>query len=151
MKQVPQIAAFVSGVVLHISFLIVAGLLAAVQIPRSYFEWFGDHRIIGLALEEAVVVAVPVFLFALVWSFLTVRSLKEVGRRPTSWCFTGFAVAWLVSIVHTLAHMSSNPVPNQYPLSTLLLSFLVPPVWAVLNSIAAPVGILAGGSLARNA
>lgn len=151
MKPFPRAAAFISGVALHVAFLFVVGFLAAVHIPRAYFDGFGEHRAIGRALEEAFVMALPTFLLALAWSFLTVRSLKGAGRTTTAWCFAGFAAAWLASLCQTLVHLSANPVPHQYPLSTLLVSFLVPPVWAMLNAVAAPVGILAGGSLARKA
>ena len=64
MKPFPRAAAFISGVALHVAFLFVVGFLAAVHIPRAYFDGFGEHRAIGRALEEAFVMALPTFLLA---------------------------------------------------------------------------------------
>jgi hypothetical protein len=149
MKSAHRIVAFVSGFALYNTVVLVGGFLAAVAIPQAYFAWFGQNKVLALVLAEAVVFALPVFLLALVWSHLTVRGYRGAWRQATKWCFGGLAFAWLAWLVYGLAQLAANPVPNQFPLGTLLLSLLVPPLWSVLNVLAAPCGVLLGGVLAR--
>ena len=149
MKITHRIVAFVSGFALYNAVVLVGGFLAAVAIPQAYFAWFGQNKVLALVLEEAVVFALPVFLLALVWSHLTVRAFRGAWRQSTKWCFGGLAFAWLAWLVYGLVQLAENPVPNQFPFGTLLVSLLVPPLWGVLNVLAAPCGVLLGGALAR--
>jgi hypothetical protein len=149
MKNVQRIVAFVSGLALYNALVFVGGFLAALPIPRAYFAWFGQHTVLALLLEEAIVFALPVFFLALAWSYLTIRPFRSAWWPATKWCFGGFAFAWFAWLAYGLASLVANPVPNQFPFGTLLLSFLIPPVWGILNTLAAPCGVLLGGSLAR--
>jgi hypothetical protein len=149
MKLPHRIVAFVSGVVLYNLVILVGGFLAAVAVPQAYFAWFGQNKVLALATEEAVVYALPVFVLATLWSHITVRVFPGAWRQATRWCFAGLAFAWLAWLAYSLAQFVTNPVPNQFPVGTLLLSLLVPPLWGVLNVLAAPCGVLLGGVLAR--
>ena len=149
MKSTHRIVAFVSGLALYNAIILVGGFLAAVAVPQAYFAWFGQNKALALVLEEAIVFALPVFLLALFWSHLTVRAFRGAWRQATKWCFGGLAFAWLAWLVYGLAQLAANPVSNQFQLPTLLLSLLVPPLWGILNVLAAPCGVLLGGALAR--
>jgi hypothetical protein len=150
MKNVRRIAALVSGFALYNVLVFVGGFLAALQIPRAYFAWFGPHKVLALVLEEAVTFGLPVFLLALAWSYLTIRQFRGAWWPSTWWCFGGLALAWFAWLIYSLSYLMINPVPSQFPFGTLLLSFLIPPVWGILNTIAAPCGVMLGGRLARH-
>jgi hypothetical protein len=129
----------------------VIGFLAAVAIRNAYFAAFGSHKGLALVLEEAVVVSLPQFPVAIAWAYVTVRPWRRVGRQATRCCFGGLAVAWVGWFAQGLFYLEAQVLPGQFPLWTLLLSLLILPVWAILNVLAAPCGVLVGGYLAREA
>src|SRR5277367_1264928 len=116
-----RLICFVSGLALYNVVVYVGGVLSAIQIPRQYFTWFGEHKILALFLEEAAVFALPVFLLCLLWSYVTVRGKGRASRQATHWTLGGLLLAWLGWFAYTAVSLASNPAPNQFPLRSLLL------------------------------
>ncbi|MDP9107450.1 MAG: hypothetical protein M3N23_00080, partial [Pseudomonadota bacterium] len=68
--------AFFSGLALYAIMIVVCGYLAAVVIPKAYFDLFSRaHLGLALNLQNAAVITLPCFLLALAWSWLTLRLL----------------------------------------------------------------------------
>ncbi len=148
MKRSTALTMFLSGVLLYSAAVYIGGYLAAIAIPHAYFELFGANKTLALVVEEAVVYALPIFLLAAAWGYASIRPLKGSHRKATLWCLAGVVAGWLGWIVHSLAHFTNNPQPNQFSLGTLALLLIIPPVWGVLNVAAAPSGVVFGGWLA---
>ena len=94
MTTFQRIAAFVSGFILCIVVVFIGGYLAALPIPRAYFEWFGQNKVLALSVAEAVVFALPVFLLAFTWSYFTIQLIRGVSQSVFKWCLFGLFLAW---------------------------------------------------------
>ncbi|QPF76287.1 hypothetical protein G8A07_27385 [Roseateles sp. DAIF2] len=143
-----RIGAFFSGAALYSAAMLLSGHMAELLGPRDFLYLFGSHGSLGRLFGEALTYALPVFLLALGWSYVTVRPYRR-GRRPTTaWCLGGMALAWIGWLFYGVVVAAEGP---QYsvPLAALLLSSLVPPLWGLLNSFAALAGVVTAGSLAK--
>lgn len=147
MKRIALITVLISGALLYSLAVYVGGYLAAIAIPSAYFDFFGANKVLALVVEEAFVYALPIFVLAAVWGYVSIRPLRATHRKATLWCLVGVAAAWLGWTLQTLAYFASNPSPNQFPLEALALQVLVPPVWALLNLAAVPCGVMFAGWL----
>src|SRR6266478_450093 len=77
MTCVRRVTALASGFVLYMVVVYLVGFLAAIAIPKAYFEFFGrQHATLALTLLDAATLALPSFM----------RSLVSVtpDRRPVS-------------------------------------------------------------------
>ena len=144
-----RLICFVSGLALYNFVVYVGGFLSAIQIPKQYFTWFGEHKVLALFLVEAAVVALPVFLLCLLWSYVTIRGMGRSSRQATLCTLGGLVLAWLGWFAYSAVSLASNPEPNQLPLQSLLFALLVPPVWGILNLVAPPAGVVVAGMLAQ--
>ncbi len=141
-----RLGALLSGMLLYCVVMLCVSTLAALPSPAPLLSQLGLRALLAQEIGAALLLAMPVFGLALVWSYLTIRP-RQRGRRPTTaWCLGGLCLAWLF---YGLVHASENSALGELPLSTLLLSSSVPPLWGVLNVLAAMLGVVQAGTLAR--
>ena len=141
--------ALLSGLLLYCVVMLFVSTLAALPSPAPLLSQLGLRAMLAQEIGAATLLATPVFGLALVWSYLTIRP-RQRGRRPTTaWCLGGLCLAWLAWLFYGLVHASENSALGELPLSTLLLSSSVPPLWGVLNVLAAMLGIVIAGALAK--
>jgi hypothetical protein len=139
---------FVSGFMLYnVVVVYVGGFLAAVAIPRAYFEWFGQNKTLALVLEEAAVYALPVFVMCTAWSYVTARAFRRASGRAAKWMLYGFAAAW-VSWLAVIAPSLLPTPPSAWSIAAAMSALIIPPVWGVLNLVAGPLGVAVAGVLA---
>lgn len=144
-----RLGALLSGLLLYCVVMLVVSTLAALPSPAPLLSLLGLQATLAQEIAAATLLATPVFALALAWSYVTVRPYQR-GRRPTTaWCLGGLSLAWLGWLFYGLVHASENSALGELPLSTLLLSSSVPPLWGVLNALAAMLGVGLAGTLAK--
>eukprot|EP01136_Pigoraptor_vietnamica_P003151 Opistho-1_new@32010 len=146
-----RLGALVSGGILY---SVVIGLSAelAEQRPLSAaYAVLGGRNSFNAVLGEASLIAVVVFVLALLWCYLTVRSLRLGRGSAAAWCVAGLGLAWFGWMMWGATDFALHPKTNNLPISTLLLSSLTPPLWGVLNIFAALAGALIAGAWVRRA
>lgn len=149
MVSLRRFGALVSGLLLYFVVMLVVLQLAQLPSPSSLFAPLGLRPGLPVELAGAVLLALPVLLLALPWSYLTLRPQQRRGRQPfTAWCVTGLLIAWLGWLIYGLISASQSSSLTELPLHTLLLSSRTPPLWGVLNALAALLGVALGGRLA---
>lgn len=148
MVSLRRLGALLSGLVLYCVVMLLVSSLASMPSPIALFRQLGVHAALPQELGAAILLALPVLALALPWSYFTVRPLRR-GRRPTTaWCATGLLLAWLGWLIYGLIHASQSSRLSELPLRTLLLSSEVPPLWGLLNGLAALIGVILGGRIA---
>lgn len=147
MKRSTAVTMFLSGVLLYSAAVYIGGYLAAIAIPQAYFDSLGIYKTLALIIEEALFYALPIFLLAAAWGYVTIRPLKIGYRKATLWCLAGVVAGWLGWMAHALILFATDPEPNNFSLEKLTLLMIIPPVWGVLNIAAAPSGVAFGGWL----
>ncbi|MDC6167132.1 hypothetical protein [Paucibacter sp. XJ19-41] len=149
MKHSRRIAAFASGLALYSTAVMLGGSLAGLRLPLGLTALWGHSESLPQLLAEATVYALPIFALALSWSYVTLRPYRR-GRWPaTAWCLGGLGLAWLAWLLYGVVCAAETTSLVAMPLSTLLLSPQVPPLWGLLNGLAVLVGVLVAGVLAR--
>lgn len=144
-----RIGAFFSGLALYSAAMLMSGLMAELFGPSDFFYLFGSQDSASRIVGESLIYALPVFLLALGWSYLTVRPQRR-GRRPTTGaCMWGMGLAWLGWLFYGVLAAAQMPHYSSLPLTAMLLSSLVPPLWGVLNMVAALAGVIAAGTLVK--
>ena len=145
--------AFLSGFLLFAALTYVSGYLAAVVIPRSYFEYFGrQHLTLALVIEEAIVIALPLFLLSVAWAYLSLRPMRVQRSKAMLSCLAGLLVAQAAFDIYLLRAFIEMPVPDggqKVPVLTFVFETIFPwsQPWAYLNVLAAPAGIVVASLL----
>lgn len=140
--------AFLSGFILFAGITYVSGHLAAIAIPVSYFEYFGrQHRILALVIEEAFVIALPLFFLSVLWAYPWLRSMRAHRWKAALWCLAGLMIAQAILDVYLVRELMDVPLPEggeRVSLGTFVLGVIFPwdQPWAYLNVLAAPAGIV---------
>jgi hypothetical protein len=149
MRHSRHLGAFVSGLALYSAAVLLSGLLAGHHLLGPYLSRLGGDESWARVFGEAAVYAVPVFVLALGWAYVTLRPYRR-GRRPTTgWCLSGFGLAWLGWLFYGVLLAAEGGQAGMLPISEMLLSPLVPPLWGLLNALVVLCGVLIAGALAR--
>ncbi|MCV2353785.1 hypothetical protein LNV09_06355 [Paucibacter sp. B2R-40] len=149
MRDTRRLAALCSGLLLYGVCWTLAWLLADIRLPAHVFP----HALVGrgslgAVLGEAGAIALLLFVIALVWGYLTVRSPK-LGQRPTTaWCLTGLGLAWFAWLLMGVFKLSDTQSVAERSIGILLLSATQPPLWGLLNTLALLLGAIIAGILA---
>jgi hypothetical protein len=138
MNKVRAAVALLSGLALYNGFVHFGGFLAAISVPKAYFELFGRQQVLALFVLDAFTFALPCFALSAVWSWITLRTLAP-ARSAAKWCLGGIVLGWLYWEMQFI--LMALPLPDRLPLSSLILGSLIPPVWAVLHTLAVPLGL----------
>jgi len=127
------VVAFLAGVWLYQAAVNVGGVLAAIAIPKSYFDWFGrEHNATALALLHFVGFALPV---AVLVAGGTLAAVRLIGAKPSSvlwFVFLGQLACYAFWVAATLVHVwaiGGDP-------ASFLIQMLLPPWWALPAAIA---------------
>jgi hypothetical protein len=144
--------AFISGIALVTVAVYLGGFLAAIAIPRSYFNAFGsEHKKLALAILEVVAMALPYFVLSFIWCWLTLRGAVTRLKVVALCCVTGIVIGLAYTEVQSammLRTLESLPNPPSF------LSYLwrvLAPVWALPNLFAFPAGLVAAVWFVRRA
>jgi hypothetical protein len=148
MVSLRRFGALVSGLLLYFVVMLVVLQLTQLPSPAYMLAPLGLPPGVAVELVGALVFALPVLLLALPWSYLTLRPQSRNRQPITGWCITGLLIAWLGWLIYGLISASQSSSLSELPLHTLLLSSRVPPLWGVLNALAALLGVILGGKLA---
>lgn len=141
--------ALISGLALYCVVMLLVSALASLPSPAPLLSQFGLNATLPRDICTAALLAAPVFALSLFWSYLTIRPTQR-GRRPTTgWCLGGVLAAWTGWLMYGLVHASETSALAELPLSTILLSSTLPPLWGLLNVVAALLGVLLAGKLAK--
>lgn len=150
MRSARRLAALLSGLLLYAVVMMLVHMLTELPSPTPLLRLLGMQSGVALETAAAALLAMPVFALALLWGHITVRPYRRGSRPTTAWCVSGLMLAWLGWLVYGLIRASETSALGQLPLSTLLLSSKVPPLWGLLNTVATLLGVLlAGGMAAR--
>lgn len=148
MVSLRRLGALVSGLLLYFVVMLVVLQLGQLPSPATLLAPLGLHAGLPVELAGALMLALPVLLLALPWSYFTLRPQRR-GRYPaTGWCVAGLVLAWLGWLIYGLIRVSQSSLLDELPLHQLLLSSRVPPLWGGLNALAALLGVALGGKLA---
>ncbi len=149
MTRFRPLFALVSGLILCFVMVYVGGYLAAIAIPKAYFDLFTrSHLLLALTIEEAIVFALPCFLLALGWTLLTLRTLT-----PTRWvCLSyaaGIVIGWGGMQLDFALEFSKSEYATSMSTFQLARWLLLPAAYSVLNTLSLPMGVLVGSLASR--
>jgi hypothetical protein len=143
MTYVRRVAALASGFVIYMVVVYLVGFLAAIAIPKAYFEFFGrQHATLALTLLDAATLALPSFMLSLAWFWVTLRWIARPPRVAVWWCLGGIAIAWLYWQVDFVLWYQSHRTEDMFPLATMLFNTLIPPIWGISTVLAVPAGLV---------
>lgn len=151
MKYARRWLAWSSGVVLYGVVIVASRFVSDSSVPGDFASRFAETGSFGLAFGEAAVVAVFVFVLALAWAYLTLRPYRRGRRVFTQWCLVGLACGFLGAFMVTLFDAPDRAAAGAAEMALLLLSPNEPPLWGILNLLAAPCGVWLAGTLVRRA
>lgn len=149
MKHTRRLGALASGLLLYSTAVMVGGLLAGWRLPPAFLALLGPRDSLSRLLGDAAIHALPIFAMALVWSYVTLRPYRRRRQPATGWCLCGLGLAWLGWLLWGVVEAADGGLPDGLPLSTLLLSPLMPPLWGLMNTAAVLAGVLLAAALAR--
>lgn len=144
MKAARRAIAFFSGALLYSVAVLAAMKYANTGLPRSWYVALGGRNTLGVALGEAVVIALLLFVLALGWSYLTLRPTRRRHRPYVAWLLAGIGLAWAGWLISGAFGFALQPRAYAAPLRTILLASNAAPLFGVLNIL----GVLAGAGLA---
>ncbi len=149
MRALVPISLVVSGLGLAIVIVWLVGVAAAVAVPASYFEWFGDSKRIAFLLLDFALIVAPVFVLAACWTVLTFRRLRPHVASPL-WLFLGALCVYLYyAVVVSLTAVSfvESPTPTVW-LGHMMNALLPVNGWSLPTFLAPWLGMSAGFILA---
>jgi hypothetical protein len=149
MRHPARLGAFLSGAALYSVAVMLGGSLADRGLPAGLAAQLGQPESLQQLFGESLLVAMPIFLMALAWSYVTVRPYRRGRRPPTAWCLGGLAMAWLGWLFYGAAYAAAEGLNGPDTWMALLLSPRQPPLWGLLNALAVLLGVLLAGVLAR--
>lgn len=100
-------------------------------------------------LAEAGAFAILLFLLALGWSYLTLRSHRRSRRRTTACCLYGVSLAWLIWLLCGAAILASDPPEPDLPAGQWLQVILMPLLWGLLSGLAMTADVLLAALLSE--
>ena len=131
-----------SGVLLFVATQFITGYLAAIAIPGDFFAFFGRERT-GLALfiVHFTVLAIPLCLVALIWSWLTFHWSGEQIARTAALCLAGWLTGLAVPNTVTVLDFVALDADGKVPLEMFVRNLLWPFWWVLPILLAVPTGI----------
>ena len=145
-----RILAVVSGVLLYGLAVALGHELGTMGLVPSSLQSALGGASSGLSmLVSATLTALPVFVLAVAWGFLTVRPWRSGRHTLTGWCMGGLVLAWFVLLIYGVITFAMKPPDAAISVSRLLLSPTTPPLYGVQFSIAIIGGVALAGSLAQ--
>lgn len=151
MRYTRRILAWGSGAALYAAVMVASGFVGDSSIPAAVGERLGEPGSIGYAFGQGLVVAIFVFHLAFGWTYLTLRLVERRRALLRRWCLAGLFIGFLVTFMFGLQDAAGRSHPEEASLAAMLLSPVEPPLWGVLNLIAAPLGLWFAGRFVRHA
>lgn len=149
MRHTRRLVAFISGFVLYSIATLSGSALTRLRLPRSYFSAFGPSGSPSQLLAESVLYALPALLLTMAWSYFVLKPQRRTRRLNTIWCLTGLGLAWMSWLTYGVFYLALHPLPPGQSITAILLSSLAPPMWGVMNGLAALIGVLLAAWLVR--
>ncbi|HEY1090553.1 MAG TPA: hypothetical protein VGE47_05630 [Burkholderiaceae bacterium] len=147
-----RILAFLSGLVLYALAVALGRELGGMGlVPGSVRAALGGAGSTAVLLLEALIYALPVFVLALAWAFITVRPWRKSRNTLTAWCLGGVALAWLAWLFYGVISFATQPPEVTVSISRMLFSPTMPPLFGVQFPAAIVAGVLLAGLLAQRA
>ncbi|MCV2357337.1 hypothetical protein LNV09_24620 [Paucibacter sp. B2R-40] len=146
--------AFTLGALLYqVAVVYVGGTLAAVAIPKSYFDWFGRSNIeVGLALLQLATFALPIAILVAGGVLAAHRVLAGSTRSVLMALLAGLAACFLLWVVVVSANFPSPQAGEPNQSGVMVRQLLLQPWWALSGFLAPWVGYsLAAWMLVRKA
>jgi hypothetical protein len=129
--------------------IVATRFLAGSSVPADFGLQFGEPGSLGYAAGEAAVIAVFIFVIALAWAYATLRPYHKARRVFTQWCLVGLACGFLGAFMVAVLEAPDRGAADMAEVARLLLSPNEPPLWGILNLLAAPLGVWLAGRLVR--
>jgi len=142
MRTLRLVGAFAFGALLYqVAVVYVGGILAAVVIPRSYFNWFGRANIdVGLALLQLASFALPIAVLVAGGVLAAHRVLTGSTKSVLVALLTGLAACFLFWVVVFATSSPPTQAVEHYTPGVMLRQLLLPPWWALSGFLAPWVG-----------
>jgi hypothetical protein len=151
MKYTRRMLAWGSGVALYAAVIVASGFVGDSSVPVAVASALGEPGSVGYALGQGAVVAIFVFHLAFGWTYVTLRLVERRRTLLRRWCASGLFCGFLVTFMVGLQDAAERAHPEEASFAAMLLSPVEPPLWGVLNLIAAPLGLWFAGRFVRYA
>ncbi len=151
MKYARRWLAWISGLVLYGVVIVASRFVAGSAVPGDFASFFVTAGSIDAAIMEALLVGFFVFVLSVGWGYATLRPYNKGRRVFTIWCLAGLASGFLTVFLMSLVDANEEGRVLAPSLLQSLLSSHEPPLWGLLNLIAAPLGLWLAGTLVRRA
>jgi hypothetical protein len=127
----------------------MVGFIAAVAVPRGYFEYFGESKQLARIVLDIFTIVVPVFVVSAAWTAATFLFAPRSKHSAVAWFVAGVCVAMLYySTVTVLTVFSLQEAEIGWESVLHALKAVVLPLQSdassILNFIAPWIGIAVG-------
>ena len=142
MRAARILLAFLAGVLLYqTAVVLVGGVLAAIAVPKAYFDWFGRSNLeLALALLQLVGFAIPIAVLVAGGTLSIQRTLNTRPSAVLVAVLAGLIACFGYWVIASVLALPTDVPVEPYPLSVLLRQELLPPWWAASGFLAPWVG-----------
>ena len=142
--------AVLAGIAIYQAVVFLGGFLAAIAVPRAYFDWFGRPRLeLALALVDLATFAIPIVALTTGFTLFSHSLLKAPSARAFMPFVALGALAtyayWAAKFVLVTPELSAGA--EAFPASVRLTQLLMPTWWSLPNSLAPWLGFAIAGLL----
>ncbi|MDM4766222.1 hypothetical protein [Pelomonas sp. SE-A7] len=136
-----RLVSLFSGVGLYLAAQAMGQYLGRNGVPRSWVTLFGARGSLSVQIAEALILALPVFAFCLVWAWLTVRPWGRARHAHTAWCVAGVGLGVVGWLLFGVIRFALNPPASEVPVSYMLMRYSQAPLFGAQFSLAALLGL----------
>ena len=137
-----RLGAFFSGLLLYCSAMLLATPLSLTPLPYMWYRVAGLPDSLPGQLWRAFMYALPLFVGASLWVYLTLRQRHRARRAAALWCFSGIGLAWFGWLVYGVIDMGARTQAHRGGAAALLLTSKLPPFYGLQNTLAVIAGAL---------
>lgn len=148
MHSFRRILAFVSGLALISTVLLLAPSLSMLALPPLMTDFIGaDSRVLA-QLWRSALFCLPMLALAMLWTWVTLRARQRSRRQTLLWYRAGMMLAIILWYSVGFVLLASYDTRNKaWSTISLLTSSRVPPFWGLQNAGAALLGAWLGSRL----
>lgn len=133
---------FFTGVVLYqVCVVLIGGIVAAMTVPRSYFEWFGPPNLgLALAVAQLLTFTLPIVVLVAGGTLAAHRLLGLTTRLALASVLTGLLACFAFWVAVGVLAVPRDFPGEPFPTAMLIRQILLPPWWSASGAWAPWLG-----------
>ncbi|MEJ6001992.1 hypothetical protein [Paucibacter soli] len=144
MQSARRFFSFLSGIALYTSAMVASNVLATISLPRSWVLVSGRSDTMMAQAWKACLLALPLVVLAAIWVNITLRARQRSRKHVVAWLFGGLVAGWLGWLMYGFIVFAVQTGERTWPVSAMLFSSNIPPLWGLMNTAGIFLGALIG-------